>query len=75
MSDVITVNYHFLAVITIGWEQTLYVVNESVGLVELCAVAIVNGKPGGEIQATIPSISIILQNGSAVSGKNGNRYE
>ena len=70
MSDVITLNYYFLAVFTIGWEQPRYVVNEFVGQVELCAVAMVNGRPSGQIQTTIPSISIILQNGSAVSGKN-----
>jgi len=56
-------------VLTVGWDPDLYNFNESVGQGELCAVAVVNGMPAGEIQANLAPISISYEDGSAESGE------
>ena len=51
------------AVLTIGWEFDLYVVNESEGMAEICAVV-----REGTVQAVfLPLISVTLSDGTASS--------
>ena len=53
----------FHAVVVIGWEEELYVVNENVGQAQLCAIV-----HEGSLAVTLPSLNIVTRNGTASPG-------
>ena len=56
----------FHAVVVIGWEEELYVVDESVGQAQLCASV-----REGSLAVTLPSLNIATRDGTASQGGPG----